>query len=432
MTTAGKEKGSDRWSPNSSSEEREQLIQIDPIEKEEMNLAHTGLQKGWSGHYNPNDLASFKTFTYLSGTVFFDRGIWMVCAVLVVIAVAVALAVAFLTPKHTRIRTGEFETIVKYLKVFLAFMLGMFMNNSLQRWWQTVNTLTDYFNNIEKLIFCANSFSVQRLGNGREELCRLCVLSCEMLRAEMLCLWADPEEVRSEWTATFNRLQKDLYLKENERSCLCQIRPADRSISPWSWIAVLLADLFENKGLKPAAMNRMVVQCQIAVDLASQLRVQLSVQMPFMYAHMMSLLVYCNNVLVAIVCGLSLGSAFKTIMVAVEIGNFDNTASGLQEIFVSMVTLFVEPMLYQAFLQIGTNFCYPFGKTRDHVPVHRMISDLKANIKQMNFLVGGPRAPAQIISPRLLRKRNKKRDDSSDDDSMMSDDDEVEDQDVDV
>jgi len=360
----------------------------DPLlrkEKEEMNLTKLGIHTGWNGHYNPSHLASFRTFTYLSGTVFFNRGIWMVCGVLVILAFSIAMVTVTLLPGTHDL--GKFETIVKYIKVFIAFMLGMFMNNSLQRWWQTVNTLTDYFCNIEKLIFCVNSFGVQHYGNARDELVRLSVLSCEMLRAEVLCLWSPPEDARREWTRTFDQMEDEGLLTSIEREALCQVRPADRSVSPWSWISDLLFELFETQGLKPAAMNRMVVQCQIAVHLASQLRIQVSVQMPFMYAHMMSLLVYMNNFLVAVMCGMSLGASLGQMSHAHSSKNYDNMVSGAQEMGVSLLTLFIEPMLYQAFLQIGTNFCYPFGRTHDHVPVHRMITDLRVNINQMNFLI---------------------------------------------
>merc|ERR1719494_522696 len=79
-------------------------------------------------------------------------------------------------------------------------------------------------------------------------------------------------------------------------------------------------------------------------------------------------------------CGMSLGSALGSIRHSHKIGKYEEVYTGMQTITMSLLTLFIEPLLYQAFLQIGTNFCYPFGKTRDHVPVHRMINDLKANI----------------------------------------------------
>lgn len=138
--------------------------------------------------------------------------------------------------------------------------------------------------------------------------------------------------------------------------------------------------------MHPHGMNRMVAQCQIAVDLVGQLRIQLSVQMPFMYAHMMSLLVYLNNILVAITCGLSLGTSLGALSSTGKTP-IEAKVAAAQTIFLSLVTLVVEPMLYQAFLQIGTNFCYPFGLSQENIPVHHMISDLKTNIDHMNDLV---------------------------------------------
>ena len=58
-----------------------------------------------------------------------------------------------------------------------------------------------------------------------------------------------------------------------------------------------------------------------------------------------------------------------------------------QTFIVYLVTLFFEPMLYQAFLQIGANFCYPFGTENHHVPLGAMIKDLEKNLAQMCFVV---------------------------------------------
>merc|ERR1719326_2472577 len=112
-----------------------------------------------------------------------DRTIWRICGMLILLAFTIATFCILLVPNAHNLDTGSFNTLLKYLKVFLAFMLGMFMNNSLGRWWTTVNALTDYFNNIEKLLFCMNSFGVPP--HRRKEIMNYCLASCHCLNAEV-------------------------------------------------------------------------------------------------------------------------------------------------------------------------------------------------------------------------------------------------------
>merc|ERR1719265_2328822 len=72
----------------------------------------------------------------------------------------------------------------------------------------------------------------------------------------------------------------------------------------------------------------------------------------------------------------------------------------VQTLCLTLVTLFVEPMLYQAFLQIGTNFCYPFGHERHHVPIAHMIEDLSMILHQACFVVDSHTTGKVIMSPR--------------------------------
>merc|ERR1719498_2106322 len=89
----------------------------------------------------------------------------------------------------------------------------------------------------------------------------------------------------------------------------------------------------------------------------------------------------------------------------------------IQTFVVSLVTLFFEPMLYQAFLQIGANFCYPFGTENHHVPLGAMIKDLEKNLQQMCFVVdsrvhGIKEMPT---SPKPKTPRSKQVDEEDDD-----------------
>jgi predicted membrane chloride channel (bestrophin family) len=367
------------------------------VRYKDMNLEELHLKRGWTGHYDPNQLAwFFTTFRLTTGTVLMDSHIWKVVGALCLVAVCIATCVIFLLPDPHMLDTGKFETIVKYLKVFLAFMLGLFMNNSLTRWWQTVNTTTDYFNNVEKLLFMANAFGVPP--NRRAEIIRYAIASCICLRTEGCQTWEkDENKIRDAWASTIDELLDDGYLLDDEVDVLLTIRPGDRAVCIWGWISAVLCVMFNQEDMKPMAMNRLTQQCQVAVDMVSQLKVQICIQLPFMYAHMMACMVHLNNVLVATNCGLGLGGSIADILHgskatmrhASQHENTVNVATfeGAQSTIVYLVTLLFEPMLYQAFLQIGANFCYPFGVEDHHVPLHAMILDLETNLQQMCYVL---------------------------------------------
>jgi hypothetical protein len=349
-----------------------------------MNLDELGLKTGWSGHYNPIYFAQpLKTITYTAGTVFMDPCIWRIVGYLLVLAFTIATLCLLLVPNAENLEAGSFDTLLKYLKVFLAFMLGMFMNNSLGRWWTTVNALTDYFNNVEKLLFCMNSFGVPV--ERRQEMLYYCVASCHCLNTEVTtAFYKEDDDIKEMWNDLFSMFVRNGWLDQDRITMLAQIRAPERAGACMSFISGTLAVMFEKEGLKPPAMNRLVLQCQIAVDMVAQLKVQICIQMPFMYAHMMACLVHLNNILVSISCGFSLGAHIGKLMHLIGNGKVAETLGSVQGLLLVLVTLFVEPMLYQAFLQIGTNFCYPFGKEYHHVPLTLMIRDLETNCRQMN------------------------------------------------
>merc|ERR1719265_3066046 len=82
---------------------------------------------------------------------------------------------------------------------------------------------------------------------------------------------------------------------------------------------------------------------------------------------------------------------------------FEGTVEPSQMLGMNLLVVLVEPTLYQAFLQISTNYCYPFGHQRHHVPVQWMIDDLVQNIHQMDFFVssksGGSKFMTAPVAP---------------------------------
>lgn len=107
-------------------------------------------------------------------------------------------------------------------------------------------------------------------------------------------------------------------------------------------------------------------------------------QLPYMYSHMLALFVHLNNILIALACGAA---------IAVSVGDLVRPSSGagdrlraMQAIAVQVFILLIQPLVYQAFLEIASTLCDPFTHKDYGMPLHQQIDELRSLIKTGNEL----------------------------------------------
>merc|ERR1719401_3220729 len=86
----------------------------------------------------------------------------------------------------------------------------------------------------------------------------------------------------------------------------------------WGFIGELLAHVTDltKKQLPPPVETRLIGLCQICIAQVEELKMNITMQTPFMYAHLLSFLVHVNNFILAMSCGISIGSAVNEIVVS--------------------------------------------------------------------------------------------------------------------
>merc|ERR550514_2671947 len=83
----------------------------------------------------------------------------------------------------------------------------------------------------------------------------------------------------------------------------------------WTWIGEIMSLVREEPGVAPPMYVRLLFLCHDCMAQIENLKTNLTVQIPFMYAHMLSCLVHLSNALLAISAGLALASAVSEILV---------------------------------------------------------------------------------------------------------------------
>eukprot|EP00746_Dinoflagellata_sp_MGD_P136752 gnl/MRDRNA2_/MRDRNA2_70633_c0_seq1.p1 gnl/MRDRNA2_/MRDRNA2_70633_c0~~gnl/MRDRNA2_/MRDRNA2_70633_c0_seq1.p1 ORF type:complete len:425 (-),score=81.37 gnl/MRDRNA2_/MRDRNA2_70633_c0_seq1:119-1393(-) len=353
-----------------------------------------------SGHkiitYNPEVLSSFRIFIMFQGTVFLSKRIWILVASLVCVALSVMCIVIFCVPSPKKLSTERFAQMSAFLKVFIAFMLGLFLNNALQRWWNLTMKVTEIMLSIKKMIYCLNSVGAP--AEPRDEIQRLCIVAVNLWICEVHTVWLNDDVAEEEWESCFTKLTEKGILRPHEHRFLLKI-PAEhgkclRATSVFAWVGQRITDVVNEHSIPPPIHARLMVMANDADDKINLSKIFSQVQMPFMYTHMLAVLVHVNNLLVAITCGLTMGSAAGELYQRQRQAGSGgvpprNVYTALQVLVVNMIIMIVNPLLYQAFLQIAATLCYPFG---DHgeswarLPLQRYLNELEEHLNWMSIM----------------------------------------------
>merc|ERR1719265_440977 len=346
--------------------------------------------------YNPEVLSSWRIFMMASGTIFLSRRIWCLIATLAGIAITIMVLVMVIVPSPKKLSTERFQQISAFLKVFIAFMLGLFMNNALARWWNLTMKVTEIMLSIKKMIYCLNAVGAP--AEPRNEIQRLCLQAVYLWVTEVHTVWLNDEDAEEEWESVFAKLHHKGLIKQHEHDFLLQM-PAEhgkclRATSVFGWIGCRITDVVANHKIPPPIHARLMMMANDADDKINLSKIFSQVQMPFMYTHMLALLVHINNILVAVTCGLTMGAAAGEIYQRHKQDGSGGVPprdvyTAVQTLGVNMLIMVINPLLYQAFLQIAATLCYPFG---DHgeswarLPLQRYLNELEEHLNWMSIM----------------------------------------------
>merc|ERR1719261_998578 len=175
--------------------------------------------KGGLANYDPHLLGTWQAFFTTRGTVFNDPVIWWTVLKLSGVALVSGTLLFITVPAPEKLDTTKFHDAVNFIKVFIAFMLGLFLNACLARWYSILQALTDLFLAVKKVTWTLNSCGVDV--EDRLRIQKLMVLSCYLLEGEVSKQWeSDKTMLKPHWESTCALCVKQGVLTNAQRQML--------------------------------------------------------------------------------------------------------------------------------------------------------------------------------------------------------------------
>lgn len=347
--------------------------------------------------YDHDSLLTASALTHLGQSAFAQKPVLMTLLYCIVIA-TVSASILFFVPRASKFNTEKFQTVAVFLKFFISFMLGLYVQQAFKRWWGCVTAFEKFLISIRQLMFMIHT--IRGTDEWRNLLEMYCVGSGYILNAELRNCQVVDDRKHVDMSGLMTWLSEKHFLSEDE---VVQLGKTSNSVlsktrAVWSWIGELVShpEVEDGMAVAPPFLVRTITLCQTCIAEIENLKLNLVMQTPFMYAQLLSILVHINNTILALNCGLALGSSVNEIRRRGEQLEGDRTTGrsdlgvkselyeAIQTVGVQMTILLITPMLYVAFLHIAHMLCYPFGDESYHLPTETFIARLHAELEQMS------------------------------------------------
>jgi len=366
--------------------------------------------------YHSVHLLAWGACLRLTGTVFASPRVWLLGLGLVAVIVVTTTIVALTVDDPVSLKVDKFQKICTFLNFFVGLMLGFFMSSSMGRWYNCVSGFLDLLDSVRNLHMqlCALGVPEERSALA----IRYTFLSAWLLSVDLhVRIRREPE--RSERMADAWRLlcaqggdaealaELDAGRAE-ELASECAIQPfppfarllpgeaahlqgcGDPAGSVLMWAASVIGRLAQDGLIPPMASptyGRIMNLLEGAHGGLRQIRATIDVQAPFVYIHMLALLVHVANIINAIGFGLTLGSTGSVILIhcglihhPVSLPRDRLVTHDLQDVGVNFFYTLVGPFLYQALLEICFSIAQPFDYPLARIPMPRLLGGLARDL----------------------------------------------------
>eukprot|EP00928_Gymnodinium_smaydae_P027084 TRINITY_DN21064_c0_g2_i2.p1 TRINITY_DN21064_c0_g2~~TRINITY_DN21064_c0_g2_i2.p1 ORF type:complete len:440 (-),score=95.51 TRINITY_DN21064_c0_g2_i2:111-1430(-) len=367
-----------------------------------------------SSNYNMQTLKTWSVFLSIAGTVFDNKGLWRTLSRLLTLTLVVAIFGYAALPDPLLLDVTKFAGITAVLSLFVSLMLSFFLSCSVSRWLHCTEGFEDVFVNVRVLALELMSLGVAR--PKVETVVRYAIVAVHFLVCDLEHHGDSPEDRKM----AVDRLCQSLLSKDGHGSLeksssrlvclfpeeleLLRDEPGDLSNLLWAWISSLLARLATDGEIPSVATptyNKVMGIAQAALKGMRQVRNSVLVQMPYVYLHLLAVLVHINSMCLAINFGLSLGVIFHSITLYVHhyYGSHEPPANGIvpEPLTTQIQSLIVEsfkgvmgPLLYQAFFDIGISISSPFRESQAAIPVSRLMDGFDVEFRGTARLFESP------------------------------------------
>jgi hypothetical protein len=346
--------------------------------------------------YDQDSLLTADALLLLGKSAFAQAPVLITLAYCAFLASAAALAV-FLTPKASKFDTTRFDNFGNFLKFFIVFMLGIYVAQAFKRWWYTVTTFEKFLIAIRQMVFMLHT--LKYTPQLRRTIETYCVASGYILNVEVRNAQLVDKNSHIDVHALLRWLSKQSFLSPDEVAQLDRSSGNNlgRTRAIWSWISELVSHPVVEPGhvVLPPLLARTIILCQGCIAEIENLKMNITMQTPFLYAQLLAILVHVNNTILSLSCGMAIGSAMNEIRRRSEqlagerdtdhrdVTIVEQLYGAIQTCGVQLMIVLITPMLYVAFLHIAHILCYPFGDESYHLPTETLIARLHSELRQM-------------------------------------------------
>lgn len=409
-------------------------------------------EQGKIYQYDHELLLTWRVLLGWTGTIFVQRAVYIILPYVAFLALVAFTACYVGIPHARKLDTARFDDFVNYIKVFIAFMLGLFLNNAFKRWWSSVTYFKRFLVSIKQLMFTMHAIGIEQ--ELFEEIERITICSSYILNEEVHCAQLNSHRQRKvRWEKSLTQLVDNKLLTEEERKDLedcsgCLSTGQDvlgvMSTLTWIWVGETMSLVRNQPKVAPPMYVRLLFLCQDCLAQVELLKTNLIVQLPFTYVHMLCAMVHIANILVAVSCGLTLGSAMAEaqsrvqqienvvqeqeghdvasedgylLLMLAHVGKkvlmpggghlVEQTYQAFQVLGMQFVVLLFQPLMYQSFLVIAHALCYPYGAGICHMPTETFIEQVRHEMTVMKQGKNNHRNRRRAVLQEQLSQREK-------------------------
>lgn len=341
--------------------------------------------------YDAEDLTQWSSVTIYTGSIFMQRAVMRIVFMQVLTCWATAYTLYYFTTHPENYRVDAVQEIIKTISISIAFLIGLFLNQCVSRWWDTVKSIEQLQGAMKKLVMGAINMKLPV--ETRDNLIRTSVLSIRMLEAEITfnkhdarrkskggvidlereqveaALLGDDETIDLDtfWDEKFMSFKHHGYATTEENEILKKVPPNQRSFYCWTLVC---KELSRNRGklvtkqgnVDIIAYDRLCSLAQDGMTNVTAIKTLAAYQLPFIYVHMLAFMVHFVNMFTAVGTGVTLG-----LMLSMSYAS--KTPLDMARVSSLMVFVVVQAFLYQSFLSIGAALSFPITGSTYNIPL---------------------------------------------------------------
>jgi hypothetical protein len=340
--------------------------------------------------YDPTNLTSLSTLCSVTGSAFVSRSVLAVVFVSILVMSLTAFGIVKAIDHWDHINPESFSTetissVIRSISLAMTFLLGLFVNNAVVRWWGIVKDLEDLLGSGEKLIMMLIHVNADR--KMREDALRRVIIACEMLRYNAVVGYFDGDADLN-WSKKFDSMVKAGEMTKEDRDALEYVDPDERCTTGWALCSQSIRPIDDTQ---PRASVHVYKVVQDGISKSQALATSAMIQFPYLYTHLLAYMVHLVNVLTSLCAGVTIGIVIARARVAKAQadGKAPPQVDG-SAIFKEILFLFIQVFLYQAFLGIGAALSFPIVP-KGHgamyrLPFEEMIISLRSKLERLNRL----------------------------------------------